>query len=599
MPNKFKISGKFKNLIHQIRPQFSMIMWSWFGMLFMLLMVGGVPAALSASLYLSPGTSSYAVEKNFSVNVYAKSTEQPFNAVSGSISFPNDKLEVVSISKVDSIVSLWAQEPLFSNATGRISFEGIVLNPGYVGSSGKVLGIKFKVKSAGTAAVSFLTGSILANDGQGTNILVGSSGSNFTLSDTIALETLQEFKPTVALGTPTAPKVSSASHPDQTKWFNNINPNFSWSLPADATGVSVAFNQDDISDPGSHSDSLRYYKSYENIKNGVWYFHIKIKNPVGWGLTTHFKVQIDNQVPEITAINFVDGLKTGNLRPNIVVNYTDIISGPVEYFDVKVDDGDWFSANYENQAIKNNQSLTFRLPFQQPGQHLLNIRVTDQAGNHIEKTAKFEILSLDQPSHIISPDQVQIGDQLIVTGSTYPNSKVDFIFTSTYGLGSAIFQDTISDSQGNFSLAWLHTLPLGLYKMSIIITDNQGIKSVPTEPISLKVVGGLFSNWSQNFIGYLTLIMMIILIVMVLYGLTKIKQLQNKLNQKALDQSDTALYQSFKLLHENLKIQLTILNKIRNKGSLLLSNAKIKQEQSESLIEAEKIVDKLKMYKTK
>ena len=83
----------------------------------------------AATLSFSPTAESYAVGSTFSVGVSVGSVDQAINAVSGVISFPWDKLEMVSLSKTGSIFSLWVQEPSFSNSVGTVSFEGIVLNP--------------------------------------------------------------------------------------------------------------------------------------------------------------------------------------------------------------------------------------------------------------------------------------------------------------------------------------------------------------------------------------------------------------------------------------------------------------------------------------
>ncbi len=85
------------------------------------------------------------------------------NAVSGAISFPKN-LTVSSVSKANSIISLWTVEPTFSNSAGTVNFEGIVLNPGFTGDNGKVMSITFTAKSSGIAAVSYTSGSVLAND---------------------------------------------------------------------------------------------------------------------------------------------------------------------------------------------------------------------------------------------------------------------------------------------------------------------------------------------------------------------------------------------------------------------------------------------------
>ena len=87
--------------------------------------------AHAATLYFSPASGSHPVGKAISVSVFVSSTDQAINAVSGVVSFPKDKLEVTGLSKGGSILSLWVQEPSFSNGAGTASFEGIVLNPGF------------------------------------------------------------------------------------------------------------------------------------------------------------------------------------------------------------------------------------------------------------------------------------------------------------------------------------------------------------------------------------------------------------------------------------------------------------------------------------
>lgn len=139
-------------------------------------------AAQAASLYFSPSSGTYGTDRNFSVSVMV-STDQAMNAASGLINFPTDKLEVISVSKNGSIFNLWVQEPSFSNsgAVGNVSSEGIVLNPGFIGSAGRILNITFQAKSEGAASVKFVNGSVLANDGQGTNILSRLGTGSYTL----------------------------------------------------------------------------------------------------------------------------------------------------------------------------------------------------------------------------------------------------------------------------------------------------------------------------------------------------------------------------------------------------------------------------------
>jgi hypothetical protein len=124
----------------------------------------------AASIGFSPASGSYNVGDTINVKVYIGSDSKSVNAVSADIKYSSDVLSLSSISKTGSIVNLWAQEPSFSNFDGTASFEGVILN-GYTGNSGNAVTLIFKAKSAGTASFSFDSASVLANDGNGTEVL--------------------------------------------------------------------------------------------------------------------------------------------------------------------------------------------------------------------------------------------------------------------------------------------------------------------------------------------------------------------------------------------------------------------------------------------
>ncbi len=164
-----------------------------FGLLFAFLFF--VPFISSAAtLSLSPSSGNYNVGSSLTINIYANSADQSINAASGIISFPSDKLTITSVSKSGSIIGFWVQEPSFTNTAGTVNFEGIIFNPGFTGSSGKILSINFKVKTIGTAPIVFSTGSILANDGKGTNILTGMQNASLTLKAVVTPTVTETLK---------------------------------------------------------------------------------------------------------------------------------------------------------------------------------------------------------------------------------------------------------------------------------------------------------------------------------------------------------------------------------------------------------------------
>ncbi len=125
----------------------------------------------AADFGISSPKNTYEVGETIPIKIYVASPAEASNAVSGVVSFPNNRLQATSLAKTGSVVNMWVQEPAHFNADGQVNFEGVILNPGYKGSAGTILTINFKALTTGTAKLSFANGSILANDGEGTNIL--------------------------------------------------------------------------------------------------------------------------------------------------------------------------------------------------------------------------------------------------------------------------------------------------------------------------------------------------------------------------------------------------------------------------------------------
>ncbi|MBU4257207.1 four helix bundle protein [Patescibacteria group bacterium] len=352
--------------------------------------------AQAASLYFSPSSGSYTVGSNFSVTVYVSSADQAMNAVSGAISFPVDKLEAVSVAKTGSIVSLWVQEPSFSQAA--VNFEGIVLNPGYTGVAGKIITVNFKAKQAGNAPLVFSSGAILANDGQGTNILTGMGGGNYE----IILKTAAppaEKKPAPTLPSSAEekaelaevigkPEITSPTHPDQAVWYNNNDIKFNWELPYGITGVSVLLNEKSDSDPGSVSDGLFSTKEYQDLEDGIWYLHLKLKDKSGWSEINHFKVQVDTTPPLPFKINI--DTKEGAALPVLYFKTTDAVSG-IDKYEIKIS-----SLNGKNFIVE-AEAVSFALPPLPPDEYTAIVKAIDRAGNEIMADTDFIVKPTEAP----------------------------------------------------------------------------------------------------------------------------------------------------------------------------------------------------------
>ncbi|MCR4274978.1 MAG: hypothetical protein NUW02_02940 [Candidatus Campbellbacteria bacterium] len=140
-----------------------------------------VSMARASSLFLNPSSGTYAVGSIIPVDVIVDTDGKTINAISGTLEFPEGVVKPTSVKKNDSIVTLWIQQPSISAERSEISFEGLVLNPGFSGR-GKVLTVYFEVLGTGSPVIAFSSGLTLANDGFGTNILETLADARYEIS---------------------------------------------------------------------------------------------------------------------------------------------------------------------------------------------------------------------------------------------------------------------------------------------------------------------------------------------------------------------------------------------------------------------------------
>lgn len=138
-------------------------------------------AASAASLSISPSSGSYTVGDSVVVKVLLNSTSQSANAVSGVLSIPTSIFTVSSVSKTNSILNFWTTDPVASQSAGTVTFEGVSLS-GFQSTGGVIVTVVLKATHPGTGTVSFQSGQVLANDGQGTDITSGLNSASFIVS---------------------------------------------------------------------------------------------------------------------------------------------------------------------------------------------------------------------------------------------------------------------------------------------------------------------------------------------------------------------------------------------------------------------------------
>jgi len=540
--------------------------------------------AAAATLYFTP--SSGTVGQTFSIAVYVSSAEQAMNAASGIISFPPEKLEVTSLSKSGSIFNLWVQEPLFSNAAGTINFEGIVLNPGFIGSVGKIITVNFRVKSTGSAYLSFSSASVLANDGRGTNILTGIGSGNYFFQTTAIIapaEEIEETAPPVALGIPLAPKVSSPTHPDPEKWYSNNDPEFSWQLPSDVTKVSYAIDKNPNTNPKFIAETLIDKVSFSDMEDSIWYFHINFKNQHGWGKFTHRKVLIDTQPPEPFKI-IIDKKDLFDPSPILHFETTDSLSG-MEYYEVKMGDREQIKT-----TLADLERNPFQLPAQGPGKHSIEVKAFDKAENYTSAFTEIEVLPIETPVINKYPKRLNVGEKAILEGKSLPEATI-LVFIGEKGK-EPIMEETKADSEGNWAFT-SKPLEKGSYEAWVQAKDKRGALSLPSEKVSFEVDLPPFLKFGTMAISYLVIMITLIVLIavavaVIVYVWYRISLWRKRVRTETKEVAQAVLG-AFKALREEVQEQIEYLD---GKPGLTPSEEKVRDKLKEAIEISEKFIEK-------
>jgi len=558
-------------------------------LLILALFLGFLPSlpaeAADASLYLSPSTGTYSVGNTFSIVVKVNTGGVAINATEGEIVFSPDKLEVVSVSKSGSIFSLWTGQPVFSNSNGTVSFAGGTPNPGYTGAAGKIITITFRTKISGTVTVSFSSGAVLANDGAGTNILSSLGNGSYILQVGEVIPAKPSATPTTV---PAIPIISSPVHADPNKWYNDSNPELNWGLSSDVTGVSVLLDDKPSSNPGPVSDGLFDSKDYQDLDDGVYYFHIKLRNGFGWSQITHYRIQIDTQPPRPFEVVVEGDSETDDPQPTLLFKTTDDLSG-ISYYEAKVGEEDFSTISVEE--IEHNP---YKMLAQGPGKHSIVVRAVDKAGNSTLAMAEVNILPIESPVIIDYPDSLMPADILSFSGTALPGLNV-VAYVQQRG-EEATVQSVQSDENGHWSYTYDRPVEKGIYKIWAQAIDKRGAQSLPTEKITIKVGVSIFFKIGEMILDHLVVAVSLLSVLAIiffgsLYFWQQSRRFIRKL-KKETREAEEALHKAFDALKEDVEEQLDLLNKVKSKRDLTKEEEKIRKNLNKNLGIAEKYIAK-------
>jgi hypothetical protein len=547
-------------------------------------------SAQAAILYLSPASGQYTALSTIPVKVYVNSAGTTINAIESSIKYPADILEVKSISKASSLIQLWSKEPSFSNESGLASYSGGVPSLGFTGT-GITLTINFLAKKEGEATVYFSSGIVLAADGRGTDVLTSKSGAKFSIKAPTSPITPEKPKESAKPAekekkkreTPGGIEIASTTHPIQDQWYNENNISLNWKITSEYSGESFEFDQNPDTIPDQISEGFVDSKKYEGVNDGIWYFHLRLKNEIGWGEVSSYKIQIDKEPPRDLTNRIDNGGDLTNPQPALFIEAMDDLSG-ISHYEIKIENGDFLT------AVPSKASPLI-LPLQSPGTKYIDLIAYDRAGNIKSEKIQIEISSIEVPIITTIPDVYNSGEEILyIEGRAMPNTIVILYLKKEDEIVKK--WEIVCDGNGNWQFTTEELFQSGEYKIQAQTRDARGAISNFSEEHNLKIILNGFAIGSF-LIDYWTMIMILIILIALLIILFVIFVLREKKEHKKIDkevrEARESLKATFNLLRKKIEKRI---KSIDSRPGFRKEEKEIRNDIFKILNSSEKIVEK-------
>lgn len=545
--------------------------------LFLTLTFTSITSVRAANLSFSPSSVTTKVGKTFTIDLVVTNNIDAINAASALVTYPANSLSIVSVSKVGSFISLWAEEPVFSNEKGTLRLEGVALNPGFDKSTGKIISVTFKALEEGNVSIAVKSGSVLANDGNATDVLKTTGAAFVYIGDSIVETPIKET---------VVPVITSPTHPDSALWYGRRDASFEWKLPEGVTAVRTVYSDKETSVPSKVYDPPVSNRSFTVDVDGIMYMAVQFKNKSGWGAISRYTFKVDSQAPETLKASFPDGSLTTNQTPAILVLAEDLLSG-VKMITMSIDNGKPIEFPLDVTNI-------YHLPKQNSGNHTVVINAIDNAGNSSTVSLDYTIQTISPPVITEYTKKVDFDTKFKVVGATYPKSTVEVTLTDTDGVISVATIPT-TDS-GVFSLLWNETLQSGVYEMKARVLDSRGSVSEYTENRVILVERMVLVRFGIFVMNWLSVILIIIVATLMVcgtlwYALVQFSQFRRRVRRNLLEVENT-LHVNVKALRQDTEEFHDVLVKAERKRDLTKEETTILKKFKKRLLITEKEIEK-------
>ncbi len=332
----------------------------------------------AAGVIIITGPNQVFPNQTFDITVFV-TRDQAYNAVDISINVGTFSIQSVSL------IGGWTPITGPTTSGNTVSFSGAILGQQLNGQK-EVLSIKLTSPNALQTITITGNGSVSGEGfGTGSDNISGSKTINIILTPTPSPTPIPSPTPTPRprQNTPTPTRtptpnpqnllpsitsITSISHPEPNKWYNNKSVTVTWTANNNANGFNYEFSKNPTDNLTNEIKTTSTTVSSE-LSDGENYFHVKARNNNGWGQASSFKINIDTTPPEdfVITINQIN-----NNEYQISFNTTDSLSG-INKYEVYLDNV-LLSSNTSPITVQTSFSEAKVIAFDNAGNQKISIK---------------------------------------------------------------------------------------------------------------------------------------------------------------------------------------------------------------------------------
>jgi hypothetical protein len=380
--------------------------------------VGSVLAAGNATFEFEPAVVNTDIGDTFTIDIIAYPNNELIDTARAMVDFDSDALEL-QYYELGQLFPNVSPGNYGDNSDGYV-YVGGHLKAEQTSGSGVFATLAFKSKLAGTSTISFIQGTKMISIGDERINLQGSGTASVNVY-IVAEEDILEFSPVVAeIDLPgetvieidqetgeqvevlSGLRVTSLSHANQNVWLPLSAVEMQWEVTGQPT-VEIeeyyySFDKEPQTDPGTGNSTQETLKSFDNVEDGIWYFHIKALFDNGnYSDAAHYRLLVDSEAPSpvVPVLDF-EKIETGK---GVYLRFrtTDQASG-VGLYEIEINDTLY--------ATGGNEMLLSDL---EEGKYPITVKAYDKAGNWSEGTTELTVGDPEEWSWLYTAALILLG----------------------------------------------------------------------------------------------------------------------------------------------------------------------------------------------